>query len=171
MFRAYQINMMATLIARSMGPKWVPSGTDRTQVGPMLAPWTLLSGYCFSGDAMTQDTRSHTVYCVNDLGTCLTQLKISIISAISIMQIDRIFFSLFLLKFGASIFITCRLQKRRVRIDHVQIKIYVKYARVQNLSIFVPATMISCLSSLICFQIYGYILLSKIVKYYFNQTG
>ena len=28
-----------------MGPTWGPSGADRTQVGPMLAPWTLLSGY------------------------------------------------------------------------------------------------------------------------------
>ena len=27
-----------------MGPTWGPSGTDRTQVGPMLAPWTLLCG-------------------------------------------------------------------------------------------------------------------------------
>ena len=26
-----------------MGPTWGPSGADRTQVGPMLAPWTLLS--------------------------------------------------------------------------------------------------------------------------------
>ena len=34
----------ATLIARFMGPTWGPSGADRTQVGPMLAPWTLLSG-------------------------------------------------------------------------------------------------------------------------------
>ena len=34
----------ATLIARSMGPTWGPSGADRTQVGPMLAPWILLSG-------------------------------------------------------------------------------------------------------------------------------
>ena len=34
-----------TLIARFMGPTWGPSGADRTQVGPMLAPWTLLSGY------------------------------------------------------------------------------------------------------------------------------
>ena len=34
-----------TLIARSMGPTWGPSGADRTQVGPMLAPWTLLSGH------------------------------------------------------------------------------------------------------------------------------
>ena len=27
-----------------MGTTWGPSGADRTQVGPMLAPWTLLSG-------------------------------------------------------------------------------------------------------------------------------
>ena len=31
-------------IARFMGPTWDPSGTDRAQVVPMLAPWTLLSG-------------------------------------------------------------------------------------------------------------------------------
>ena len=31
-------------IARFMGPTWGPSGSDRTQVGPMLATWTLLSG-------------------------------------------------------------------------------------------------------------------------------
>ena len=27
-----------------MEPTWGPSGADRTQVGPTLAPWTLLSG-------------------------------------------------------------------------------------------------------------------------------
>ena len=39
------------LIARSMGPTWGQSGADRTQVGPMLAPWTLLSEWAldFSG--------------------------------------------------------------------------------------------------------------------------
>ena len=42
----------ATLIARFMGPTWGPSGADRTQVGPMLAPWTLLSGIL-----------SHTFHC------------------------------------------------------------------------------------------------------------
>ena len=31
-------------IARFMGPTWGPSGANRTQVGPMLAPWTSLSG-------------------------------------------------------------------------------------------------------------------------------
>ena len=34
-----------SLIARFMGPTWGPSGADRIQVGPMLAPWPLLSGY------------------------------------------------------------------------------------------------------------------------------
>ena len=31
-------------IAKFMGPTWGPPGSCRTQVGPMLAPWTLLSG-------------------------------------------------------------------------------------------------------------------------------
>ena len=37
-------SLVLTLIARFIGPIWGPSGADRTQVGPMLAPWTLLSG-------------------------------------------------------------------------------------------------------------------------------
>ena len=32
------------LIARFMRPTWCQCGADRTQVGPMLAPWILLSG-------------------------------------------------------------------------------------------------------------------------------
>ena len=31
-------------IAKFMGPTWGPPGSCRPQVGPMLAPWTLLSG-------------------------------------------------------------------------------------------------------------------------------
>ena len=38
------LSVSATLIARSMKPTWGPSGADRTQVGPMLVPRTLLSG-------------------------------------------------------------------------------------------------------------------------------
>ena len=34
-----------SLIARFMGPTWGPSGADMTQVGPMLAPCTVLSWY------------------------------------------------------------------------------------------------------------------------------
>ena len=36
----------AALIERFVGPTWGPYGADRTQAGPMLAPWTLLSGCC-----------------------------------------------------------------------------------------------------------------------------
>ena len=38
-----------SLLTRFMGPPWGPAGVDRTQVGPILAPWTLLSGtYAYS---------------------------------------------------------------------------------------------------------------------------
>ena len=33
-----------TLIAKFMGPTWGPPGADRSQVGTMLVPWSLLSG-------------------------------------------------------------------------------------------------------------------------------
>ena len=39
-----RIIMIIPLIARFLGPTWGPSGAGRTQVGPMLAPGTLLSG-------------------------------------------------------------------------------------------------------------------------------
>ena len=38
---------ISSLIARFVGPTWT---ADRTQVGPMLAPWTLLSGILYGGD-------------------------------------------------------------------------------------------------------------------------
>ena len=39
---------IASQISRFMGPTWGPSGADRTQVGPMLIPWILLSGFIYS---------------------------------------------------------------------------------------------------------------------------
>ena len=36
----------ANPIAKFMGPTRGPPGSCRPQMGPMLAPWTLLSGYC-----------------------------------------------------------------------------------------------------------------------------
>ena len=38
-------NHITTKIARFMGPTWGPPGSCRPQMGPMLAPWTLSSGY------------------------------------------------------------------------------------------------------------------------------
>ena len=40
----YNLCSIVSLIARFMGPTWGTTGADRTQVGPMLASWTLLSG-------------------------------------------------------------------------------------------------------------------------------
>ena len=37
--------LATTLIARFMGRTWGPPGANRTQVGPTLATWTLLSVY------------------------------------------------------------------------------------------------------------------------------
>ena len=37
------VTQATSQIARFMGPTWGPPGDDRTQVGPMLAPWALLS--------------------------------------------------------------------------------------------------------------------------------
>ena len=39
-----QCGHIIILIVKFMGPTWGPSGSARTQVGPMSAPWTLLSG-------------------------------------------------------------------------------------------------------------------------------
>ena len=36
---------LTTQIAKFIGPTWCPPGSCRPQVGPMLAPWTLLSGH------------------------------------------------------------------------------------------------------------------------------
>ena len=36
-----------TQIAKFTGPTWGPPGSCRPQMGPMLTPWTLLSGYSY----------------------------------------------------------------------------------------------------------------------------
>ena len=55
-----------TLIARLMGLTWGPSGADRTQVGPMLAPWTLLSGYTCNGILTSRQRQAGTFWpCYN----------------------------------------------------------------------------------------------------------
>ena len=47
------------LIARFMWPIWGPSGADRTEVGPMLAPWTLLSETAASRSIMPMSAWCH----------------------------------------------------------------------------------------------------------------
>ena len=63
-----------SLIARFTGPIWGPPGTDRTQVGPMLAPWSLLSG-------MLWLIWSHFAYSIYSTPHFLTQWLISQLGA------------------------------------------------------------------------------------------
>ena len=42
--RRRTISQLRSQIAKFMGPTWGPPGSCRPQMGPMLAPWTLLSG-------------------------------------------------------------------------------------------------------------------------------
>ena len=39
--------ILANQISKFMGPTWGPPGSWQPQIGPMLAPWTLLSGHIF----------------------------------------------------------------------------------------------------------------------------
>ena len=49
--------LITSLIIRFMGPTWGPPGANRTQVGPMLAPWILLSGFGWILDKIFTDPR------------------------------------------------------------------------------------------------------------------
>ena len=44
MWKAHSFGVIRAQIARFMGPTWDPPGSCRPQMGPMLVPWTLLSG-------------------------------------------------------------------------------------------------------------------------------
>ena len=63
---AVKFDLNLSLIAMFMGPSWGPSGADRTQVGPMLAPWTLLSGVIYSSmDSIIWKLSWHTLLGTN----------------------------------------------------------------------------------------------------------
>ena len=55
-----RVRTIMALIARFMEPTWGLSGADRTQLGPMLAPRTLLSGSRFEHSKLHVGRRSKT---------------------------------------------------------------------------------------------------------------
>ena len=59
---------LKSLIAKYVGPTWGPPGSWRPQMGPMLAPWTLLSGITSVSltSSRTRDIRSvyYTALCI-----------------------------------------------------------------------------------------------------------
>ena len=58
-----------TLIARFMGQTWDPPGSCRPQMGPMLAPWALLSGYMRHTASMSWNVGQMSTFIVyNEMG-------------------------------------------------------------------------------------------------------
>ena len=66
---------MWTLIGRFMGPTWGSSGADRTQVDPMLAPWTLLSG-----NIVWELTQEHRETNWNTLSASFSRMTFGVVS-------------------------------------------------------------------------------------------
>ena len=53
-YSTFQLSLLSSdvQITKFMGPTWGPPGSCRPQMGPMLAPWTLLSGWPSFGPVM-----------------------------------------------------------------------------------------------------------------------
>ena len=56
-------------IAKLMGPTWGPPGSCRPQMGPMLAPWTLLSGVVYKPTCIIDSTNIHLFMIIHVLST------------------------------------------------------------------------------------------------------
>ena len=54
-----RLNPITYLIASCMGSTWGPPGADRAQVGPMVAPWILLSGLLTSWNRLVLPQNRH----------------------------------------------------------------------------------------------------------------
>ena len=75
--------VISSQIARFMGATWGPPGDDRTQVGPTLAPWTLLSGIThFTGHMITYSC------CERGAGLLRMPRTVLILSMLLILVVD-----------------------------------------------------------------------------------
>ena len=78
---------VCSLIKRFIGPTWGPPGADRTQVGPMLSPWSLLSGlYIF--ELLQRDNTTlihkHCIFTLTHFFLVLVKFTGSILEAVSL---------------------------------------------------------------------------------------
>ena len=72
----FQLLLIQT--AKFMEPTWGPSGSCRPQIGPMLAPWTLLSGKTKAGDYLyCFHLHDRNVVCVASLGVSKNSLYLT----------------------------------------------------------------------------------------------
>ena len=68
-----------TQMAKFIGPTWGPPGSCQPQMGPIMAPWTLLSGYIFTwydgideidSHGVTVNALAHAVSTIHTYMTC-----------------------------------------------------------------------------------------------------
>ena len=83
-FPVYPICIMLIVItfqiAKFMGPTWGPPGSCRPQMGPMLVPWTLLSGLLAPVELFTGCWRHCSMYSIGTLCYCCSSVMSFILS-------------------------------------------------------------------------------------------
>ena len=57
------------------GAKWIPPGAHRTQVGPMLAPWTLLSKIVVAEEWLTRIHHRPNLHEIHSLSLHVSKMK------------------------------------------------------------------------------------------------
>ena len=63
--QSWSSSLMSSQITRFMGPTWGPPGSCRPQMGPILAPWTLLSGIFSLDHSMLTVHKGTFCFCLN----------------------------------------------------------------------------------------------------------
>ena len=92
-----EIRNAASQIAKFMGPTWGPCGSCWPQMGPMLAPWTLLSGIrplranleMSVGNAKPDHILALSLHAVYNINGIVQVCNISIAKALEIPQFSK----------------------------------------------------------------------------------
>ena len=90
-----------TETAKFMGPTWGPSGSCRPQMGPMLVPQTLLSGYYIWGVSTVpaEDVRCYDICWPNDGQICIQYMPVAQVWRPTILRVLGYWLTLSVLKF------------------------------------------------------------------------
>ena len=99
-----------SLIAKFMGPTWGPPGSSRPQIGPMLAPWTLLSGMGFNSTGCYAGTP--------DLDSVMDHMETTRLSSVLGMDIRTVCIKLW--KLGI---LSCRHWYTKIHVIHTLISV------------------------------------------------
>ena len=92
-FQYYHVGYsMSSQIARFMGPRWGLPEADRTQVGPMLAPWTLLSRMCANNRIHRGSWSYSLVFTLHHFNITIIQAGFKAMNICSVECLSKIFF-------------------------------------------------------------------------------